>query len=626
MSSKSKGSRDHNSSALSHIRTYSTPSSGVSEIVSPEELSPEPIEPYTNAVSSSITVTVSKDGGKSVSENRTSAKKERLKEKSHKSKSSKEHVHKQSKKVKSSKRRNSRSETPSDTRPKPAKRKKHNHRSPSPTGSSKKSSKHGHKKYTSKNSSPANYRMTSGVYDNISSSDELEYDRHKKQRYYSPEQYSKSRNHNERVSRYNSSRSPSPHYKRHQRKSATPHRGSYYHSPDRYHSPGRHQSSPDRYHSPVRHRSSPDRYHSPVRHRSSPDRYHSPARHRSSPDRYHSPARHHSPDRYHSPGRHHSSPGRYRSSPGRHRSSPGRYRSSPGRYHSPGRTDRYHSSPGRYRSRSPGRYRSSPSRYHSPPGRYRSRSPGRYRSPKINARKNTRTPSAPPHSPIGRPSRSISPYQRPVINRRNRINESKENKTPSYSAVASPKVALTEDKTPPLPPTPPLPVKNHNEAPPIPLEELPPLPTEAPPPPPPEDEEQPPLPPVPQPPTLPFLPPTEPPTNLSRPEVVKSKAIPTPPELIALRQAHRCVDSFQIISMIGEGTFGQVYKARDLKSNEVIALKKVRLRTDNEREGFPITAVREIKILRQLRHENIVNLKEIISDKPHASDLRADKG
>jgi cyclin-dependent kinase 12/13 len=158
------------------------------------------------------------------------------------------------------------------------------------------------------------------------------------------------------------------------------------------------------------------------------------------------------------------------------------------------------------------------------------------------------------------------------------------------------------------------------------MEEQPPLPAEAPPPPPPDDEERPPLPPVPQPPPLPVNHAPIDPILSARPSIVKSRAVPTPPELAALRNPHRCVDSFQIISQIGEGTFGQVFKARDLHSNEIIALKKVRMRTDNEREGFPITAVREIKILRQLKHENIVNLKEIISDKPHAADLRNNKG
>lgn len=53
---------------------------------------------------------------------------------------------------------------------------------------------------------------------------------------------------------------------------------------------------------------------------------------------------------------------------------------------------------------------------------------------------------------------------------------------------------------------------------------------------------------------------------------------------------------------------------------ELVALKKVRL--ENEKEGFPITAVREIKILRQLNHKNIVNLREIVTDKQHALDFR----
>ena len=53
-------------------------------------------------------------------------------------------------------------------------------------------------------------------------------------------------------------------------------------------------------------------------------------------------------------------------------------------------------------------------------------------------------------------------------------------------------------------------------------------------------------------------------------------------------------------------------------------MKKVRL--ENEKEGFPITAVREIKILRQLNHNSIVNLKEIVTDKQEAVDFKKDRG
>lgn len=56
----------------------------------------------------------------------------------------------------------------------------------------------------------------------------------------------------------------------------------------------------------------------------------------------------------------------------------------------------------------------------------------------------------------------------------------------------------------------------------------------------------------------------------------------------------------------------------------MVALKKVRL--DNEKEGFPITAIREIKILRQLNHKSIINMKEIVTDKEDALDFKNDKG
>ncbi|VDQ05447.1 unnamed protein product [Trichobilharzia regenti] len=86
----------------------------------------------------------------------------------------------------------------------------------------------------------------------------------------------------------------------------------------------------------------------------------------------------------------------------------------------------------------------------------------------------------------------------------------------------------------------------------------------------------------------------------------------------------RSVTAFDTLVQVGEGTYGHVYKARDKITGEYKALKKVRL--ENEREGFPITAVREIKILRQLRHPNIVNLCEIVTDKTDPTDFKEDKG
>ncbi|VAH18785.1 unnamed protein product [Triticum turgidum subsp. durum] len=73
----------------------------------------------------------------------------------------------------------------------------------------------------------------------------------------------------------------------------------------------------------------------------------------------------------------------------------------------------------------------------------------------------------------------------------------------------------------------------------------------------------------------------------------------------------RGVDCFEKLEQIGEGTYGQVFMAKETETKEIVALKKIRM--DNEREGFPITAIREIKILKKLHHQNVIQLKEIVT-------------
>lgn len=108
------------------------------------------------------------------------------------------------------------------------------------------------------------------------------------------------------------------------------------------------------------------------------------------------------------------------------------------------------------------------------------------------------------------------------------------------------------------------------------------------------------------------------------------------------------------MAKIGQGTFGEVFKARERRSNKkFVAMKKVLM--DNEKEGvsnghlirrqraaewsgvfssahvmantflvsrkqFPITALREIRILQLLKHENVVNLIEICRTKATANN------
>lgn len=65
------------------------------------------------------------------------------------------------------------------------------------------------------------------------------------------------------------------------------------------------------------------------------------------------------------------------------------------------------------------------------------------------------------------------------------------------------------------------------------------------------------------------------------------------------------------IEKLGEGTYGIVYKALDKENvHGVVAIKKIRL--ENEDEGMPSTAMREIAILKELNHKNIVQLFDVV--------------
>lgn len=129
---------------------------------------------------------------------------------------------------------------------------------------------------------------------------------------------------------------------------------------------------------------------------------------------------------------------------------------------------------------------------------------------------------------------------------------------------------------------------------------------------------------------------------MARPRVIRRKSFNE--ENQYKNWCERTLDVFEIVAKIGEGSYGQVYKAKDchtglfffsnsriryfplinnhcvIPSGEKVALKKVRL--ENERGGFPITAIREIKILQNLKHKNIINLREIVTDKKDVLDFK----
>lgn len=75
----------------------------------------------------------------------------------------------------------------------------------------------------------------------------------------------------------------------------------------------------------------------------------------------------------------------------------------------------------------------------------------------------------------------------------------------------------------------------------------------------------------------------------------------------------RSVEEFQCLNRIEEGTYGVVYRARDKRTDDIVALK--RLKMEKEKEGFPITSLREINTLLKGQHPNIVTVREIVVGK-----------
>jgi len=71
-----------------------------------------------------------------------------------------------------------------------------------------------------------------------------------------------------------------------------------------------------------------------------------------------------------------------------------------------------------------------------------------------------------------------------------------------------------------------------------------------------------------------------------------------------------------MLQKLGEGTFGEVHKARQRSTSRIFALKKILMH--NEKDGFPITALREIKLLKMLSHDNVLKLEEMAVERPRA--------
>ena len=94
---------------------------------------------------------------------------------------------------------------------------------------------------------------------------------------------------------------------------------------------------------------------------------------------------------------------------------------------------------------------------------------------------------------------------------------------------------------------------------------------------------------------------------------VKDETNRAPPSHNPLIHGCRSVyDTYEQIGRLSEGTYGVVWKARDLATGSTAALKEIKFDVGEKKEGFPVIALREINVLMALSHESIVSVKEIV--------------
>ena len=101
-----------------------------------------------------------------------------------------------------------------------------------------------------------------------------------------------------------------------------------------------------------------------------------------------------------------------------------------------------------------------------------------------------------------------------------------------------------------------------------------------------------------------------------RPQTTSTRPRPSHSLFVPPRTAHppllpsRSVYCYERLNSIEEGSYGVVFRARDKETGDIVALKKLKL--EEEKHGFPITALREINALMVCKHENVVGIREVV--------------
>ena len=69
------------------------------------------------------------------------------------------------------------------------------------------------------------------------------------------------------------------------------------------------------------------------------------------------------------------------------------------------------------------------------------------------------------------------------------------------------------------------------------------------------------------------------------------------------------MNKYEVLGIVNEGAYGIVYKAKNKETGEYVAIKKFK-ETDDD-EIVRKTTLREVKVLRMIKHPNVVQLKEL---------------
>ncbi len=71
---------------------------------------------------------------------------------------------------------------------------------------------------------------------------------------------------------------------------------------------------------------------------------------------------------------------------------------------------------------------------------------------------------------------------------------------------------------------------------------------------------------------------------------------------------------FEKLNKLEEGAFGVVYRARDITTGEIVAIKKMKRRKEEYDEGIPLSVIREVKIgtMCKGKNVNIINIKDVV--------------